>query len=693
MACKWRFGILGFLGFFIFVLFPPNCFAKNGPDKSPIRIQADKLTYNKNTDTYTAQGHVVIKGRGSILEADKVVLNNATKDAEATGHVKFLDGNDRLECTHMRLNLITRLGTIYNGILKTKKGNFRITGDRADRLGPERYRIYNGTFTTCNAKKPAWQFKANRMDVTIEGFAVARGAKFYAGGVPILYSPYLIYPTKRKRQTGFLFPVFGTSSKYGPMFSESFFWAISDDKDATFTESYLGDRGLKHGLEFRYARTVNSQGRLNLYYIDDDEYDGNRWAVIYRHDELFRNGFYTKADINKISDNEYLVDFSDDIPDKDATDARRDNILKSKVSFGKNWNKYSFNGEFSYYDDLTQNNNDYTTQRYPYLNFTASEQPLFHTPLNYTFNGTYAYYYKKEAERLQYADLYPTVSYPIELFKVLQLKPKAGYRETMVWPSNVGPNDEDDFESREIPDFSINAYTVVQRIFKASASKAFKHTIKPEVTYEYIPDISQNDLYWLSRINKKSLLTYGLTSFLIEKEISEGGNSSYRDFMRFKVFQSYDFEADNHEFSPISAQLDLWPTKRIYSKTLATFDHENGNFPRLYETLEASDKRGDRLSLNYNYSKASTEGNSTKQLDANIWLKLTDTLNLIYSTKYDFEISEYIESTYGLVYHPQCWRLDFQVHDIKRSEDGTIPSETQVRVMFTLEGLGSFGTK
>lgn len=691
MRGKWLYCTLAFLSFLF--IFSTYSFAIDSSQKTPIRIQADKLTYNKNSNTYTAQGHVVIKGRGSVLEADRVVLNNTTKDAEATGHVRFADGNDLLTCVHMRLNLITHLGTIYNGILKTKEGNYHITGERADRLGPERYRVYNGTFTTCSAKKPAWKFKANRMDVTVEGYAVARGAKFYARGFPILYSPYLIYPSKRKRQTGFLFPVFGSSSKYGPMFSESFFWAISEDKDATFTESYLGDRGLKHGMEFRYARTSNSQGQLNLYYIDDDEYHGNRWAVIYRHDELFKNGFYAKADINKISDNEYLIDFSDDIPGKSATDARRDNILKSKITFGKNWNKYSFNGEFSYYDDLTQKNNDYTTQRYPYLNFTASEQPLLHTPLNYTFNGTYAYYYKKEAERLQYADLYPTISYPLELFKVLQLKPKAGYRETMVWPSNVGPSDQDDFESREIPDFSINAYTVFQRIFKAGSRKSFKNTIKPEVTYEYIPDISQNDLYWLSRINKKSLLTYGLTSFLIEKKVSNEEESIYRDFMRFKVFQSYDFEADNHEFSSISTQLDLWPTKRIYSKTVATYDHEHKDFPRLYETLEVSDKRGDRVSLNYNYNKGSTEGRSTKQLDVNSWWKLTDTINLIYNTKYDLEISDLIESTYGLVYHPQCWQLDFQVHQIGRSEDGTIPSETQIRVMFTLEGLGSFGKK
>ncbi|RTZ92787.1 MAG: hypothetical protein DSY91_03085 [Deltaproteobacteria bacterium] len=695
MAGKWRFGIVGFLCF-IFVFFSPNSFASKIPSKvkGPIKIKADKLTFNRDENTYTAQGHVVIKSQKSVLEADKIILNNTTKDVEATGHVRFTDGSDVLTCTHMRLNLLTHLGTIYNGTLKTKKGNYRITAERADRLGPERYRVYKGTFTTCNAKKPAWQFKADKMDVTVEGFAVARGAKFYAGGIPILYSPYLIYPTKRKRQTGFLFPILGGSTNDGIMIGESFFWAISEDKDATFTETYYGDRGFKHALEFRYARTTNSQGQLNLYYIDDNKYHGNRWAAIYRHDEYFKNGFYAKADINKISDNDYLIDFSDDIPGKSATDARREQLLKSKVSFGKNWNKYSFNGEFSYYDDLTKRNNDYTIQRYPYLQFSAAEQPLFNTPLNYNFDGTYAYYYKKEAERLQYADLFPHIAYPFELFKVLQMKPIAGFRETMIWPSNVGPNDEDDFESRGIPDFSINAYTVVQRIFKTSGSKAYKNTIKPEVTYEYIPDISQPDLYWLSPIEKKSVVHYGLTSFLIEKTLNSKGESSYRDFMRFKIYQSYDFEAEEgeQEFSSISAQLDLWPNKYIYSKTTTTYDHTSGDFTNLYETLSLSDKRGDSLACNYSYSKVE-RGEDTNQIDLNAWLNVTEKIHLIYATKYDFAMDDFIESTYGLVYNPQCWRLDFTVHDIKRSEDGSIPAETQYRVMFTLEGLGTFGMK
>jgi len=184
---KWRCVVLGFLGF-IFIFLTPYAFAKKIPSKvkGPIKIQADKLIYNKDENTYTAQGHVVIRSQKSVLRADKIILNNSTKDVEATGHVRFTDGDDELTCTHMRLNLLTHLGTIYNGTLKTKKGNYRITASRAERLGPERYRVYDGTFTTCNAKKPAWQFKAKKMDVTVEGFAVARHAKFYAGGIPIL---------------------------------------------------------------------------------------------------------------------------------------------------------------------------------------------------------------------------------------------------------------------------------------------------------------------------------------------------------------------------------------------------------------------------------------------------------------------------------------------------------------------------
>jgi len=676
-----------FVCFFLAVFSASAVFGKD-TSKSPIHIQADQLRYNRNTNEYTAIGNVIIKSREMILKADKVVLNNTTKDAQATGHVTLTDHKDILTCTHLKLNLITRLGTIYKGILKTKKGNYTITGERVDRLGPERFRVYQGTFTTCSSKKPAWQFKADQMDVTVEGYAVARGAKFYAAGIPLLYSPYVIYPTKRKRQSGFLIPSAGGSSRSGGMVSESFFWAISEDKDATFTETYYGNRGFKHGLEFRYARTTKSQGQLNLYYIHDRDYDddSNRWAVIFRHDELFNNGFYAKADINKISDNDYLIDFSNDIPGKSSTDARRENILKSKVTFGKNWSKYTFNGEFSYYDDLTQRNNDYTTQRYPYLTLNALEQPLFRTPLNYTFNSTYAFYYKKEAEKNQYMDLYPTLSYPLELFNVIQIKPQAGFRETMLWPSDVADGQEDDFESRGIPDLDINFYTVFQKIYKTKSGNAYKHTIKPEVTYQYIPDIDQDDLYWLGRINKKSLLSYGLTSFLIGKTVTEDGNSTYHDYVRFKIYQDYDFEADDHEFSNISAQLDLWPSKYISSSTRVIYDHAEGDLPQFLETVKASDKRGDSLWFDYRYRKSDTQ-----QLNLHTFLKLTETINLIYNTMYDFREDDFIESTYGLVYHPECWRLDLLVHQINESEDGTIPSETQVRVMLTLEGIGGFG--
>ena len=51
---------------------------------------------------------------------------------------------------------------------------------------------------------------------------------------PIFYSPYMIWPIKRDRSTGFLFPGFGPNDNKGFYFGGSFFWAMTRSMDSTF---------------------------------------------------------------------------------------------------------------------------------------------------------------------------------------------------------------------------------------------------------------------------------------------------------------------------------------------------------------------------------------------------------------------------------------------------------------------------
>ena len=59
-----------------------------------------------------------------------------------------------------------------------------------------------------------------------------------------------------------------------------FFWAISENADATFYQRYLEKRGYKQGVEFRYFLSPEIFGTLYADYIND-----RNWVTETRMDE------------------------------------------------------------------------------------------------------------------------------------------------------------------------------------------------------------------------------------------------------------------------------------------------------------------------------------------------------------------------------------------------------------------------
>ena len=156
--------------------------------EGPVHIKSDTLSYDEEKGIFVAEGHVEIT-RGSVtLQADRVEMNEMSNDAVAEGHVVLKEGGDLLKCDRLELNLQTQMGSITNGTLFTREGNFYITGERAEKLGERTYRVYDASFTTCDITSPDWKFTAKRVDVTLEGYAVVRGPVFYIKGVPPVYS-------------------------------------------------------------------------------------------------------------------------------------------------------------------------------------------------------------------------------------------------------------------------------------------------------------------------------------------------------------------------------------------------------------------------------------------------------------------------------------------------------------------------
>ncbi len=85
-------------------------------------------------------------------------------------------------------------------------------------------------------------------------------------GVPLFYVPYLRYPLK-DRATGFLMPRLGFGGAKGLSLSQSFYWALAPNMDATAGVDLYLSRGTGASLEYRYLFPGGTKGDLNLYYF------------------------------------------------------------------------------------------------------------------------------------------------------------------------------------------------------------------------------------------------------------------------------------------------------------------------------------------------------------------------------------------------------------------------------------------
>ena len=67
---------------------------------------------------------------------------------------------------------------------------------------------------------------------------------------------------RRERQSGFLFPEFGTNSRYGLLTRTPYYWAINDSQDLTVAMDVHTQRGIGADIEYRYSLSQEARGQL-----------------------------------------------------------------------------------------------------------------------------------------------------------------------------------------------------------------------------------------------------------------------------------------------------------------------------------------------------------------------------------------------------------------------------------------------
>ena len=367
------------------------------PGDVPIQMTAERLSFSYETNTYTARGNVSLSQGNTRLRADSVTYNGSTGELTAMGGVIARVGSDVIEAEKITIKLADATGVLLNGKLLLKRHNVYLEGKKLEKSGESSYRVQEGSFTTCDGLSPDWKITGQELDVTLEGYGSLKHGVFYVKNIPVFYLPWLVYPAKRQRQSGFLMPMLANSSLKGFDVRLPFFLAFSPSVDATIIPRLCTKRAAQAALELRYIPSEEFKGRFygeytyDWKYGDEEEPKYHRFFVTFRHDQLIWEQINLKANGAWVSDRDYFELWGG------RFDKRlRVRYLESNAIVYRQTNNFLFQAEARHFDNLDLPDNALTVQNLPIVTGTLFDRQIPYTPLYINSNIVYNHYLRSD---------------------------------------------------------------------------------------------------------------------------------------------------------------------------------------------------------------------------------------------------------------------------------------------------------
>ena len=284
-------------------------------------IYADRMAYIEDGEIYVAEGNVRIEQEARSLSADWIAVSLVTRQGLARGNVRLIDGDQSATAQVMSFDFDTLTGKMIDGEVETGQFGFKVYGRELYRETERQYRVRGGGFTSCDCPdeddRVPWRIEVGRADIEVGGYGQARNSTLEVLGVPVAWIPWLMFPVKTERETGFLAPELAFGGLAGFELGVPFFWAPRHDVGLVLTPIYDKNRGFRAAGQVDYVLGERSGGLIAGTYVRDrtaspqTAYSADRWALLIEHDQYFPDRWRGRVNVKAISDNAFPFDFDE----------------------------------------------------------------------------------------------------------------------------------------------------------------------------------------------------------------------------------------------------------------------------------------------------------------------------------------------------------------------------------------------
>jgi LPS-assembly protein len=594
------------------------------------------VTKEVENEHYRCKGDVVFvqgdKESDTKVWADELEWFKNEDRAIAIGNVHFTQGRNQITADRAEFNTKTSLGKFYTaqGIATSRtprptastpgmfsapqmpierEADVYFYGDIVEKLGPKKYRITNGGFTTCVQPTPRWEFHTGSMTYNVDDYALLWNTAFYVKGVPLLYLPVLYYPTnEEQRSTGFLIPTYGASSFNGQTISNQFFWAISRSQDATFMHDWFSKLGQGTGAEYRY-NIGSGSGRWTSYWLDPSQEAVVGGVASSEKRSFFLTGsanqalpgrFRASANANYFSSLSTNQRFKTDISELGQSERR----IGANVAGA--WGRVSLNATYRRSEWFHNPTSSAVTGGTPQISLHQGERALFSSsPVYFGFSSEYAHLNREtinnevvtDDRTLTRIDFSPRLRFPLKRWQWITIDSSLAWRDTFYSRSQ-------DPTTLAVLDAHLNRQfftlqtdvkgPVFNRVWDTpdnGYAEKFKHSIEPFFTATRTT--AANDFGRVvggidnAVVGDSTRYTYGINNRLHAKR-TLGQSSQSQEIASLNVRQTYYTDAraalvdaeygtsftgtQPSSFSPLRADLRLSPTSDFSGTLTAEID-------------------------------------------------------------------------------------------------------------------------
>ncbi len=650
-------------------------------------IRADKMGHDTVSDALTATGNVEMTWQDMSMTCDQATYNRETKLLIATGNVYIVKAGDVMWGQRLFLDTETGRAEMENGRIFMTQGNFYGDGKHIARRSEEDYSFLKGGLTTCDATVPSWKFGAADLDLTVEDYATGSNVIFYVKDIPVFYFPYIVLPVKRERQSGFLLPKFGNSTKKGVSADIPFYWAINDSQEATIDLDIQSKRGVGLGVDYRYLRKRGSEGSAGGYAINDQITKELRGQFLQYHKEVWPENLTLITSINLTSDPNFLSDYSE----KSGEYNRQ--YYDSRIVLTKHWNNWLTTLQGIYTQDFYTTSNTTTLQRLPELSLFGVREQILDLPLYNDTDIIATNYYREKGMLGQREVAVPRLTLNHGFFDDRVNTWIQGGVQLRAYQVRKADDGVSGKSTVAVPFVEAGLSVPVSRVFQTEIGdlKAMRHEIVPAIRYSNVANVNQSKtpiFDHFDRIAPQNVVYLEITSHLGTKFQKEEGPAVYRDLSLIRLTQGYSFQWGRQDLltsdqdKPVT---DLFlETETTVHKNLqlladAQYDHYLNRIVNTTLGARFNNQDGTTATVNYRWNSQQVD-----YLEGTLVFAYLRPVYLGYSARYSFDGKKVLSSDYSIEYRHQCWSTLFTYTQR--------PDDWSWSVSFNLAGLFSIGS-